>query len=444
MSMLLLGLNHRTAPVEVRERLAFSREGAANALLLFRKLYSDAQCLILSTCNRVEILVETGSALPRADDIIEFLAQARDIPAELFRAHLYCHEGADAVRHFLRVISGLDSMVLGESQIVNQIKQAYMLAQEQGTLGPVMHRLVHHAFGVSKRVRSETEIAEGRLSMASVAVESLRERLPDLAKARVLVIGAGEMAQLACKYLNDAGAENIKITTRTFLNAKALAEVCRGQAVSFVALEEHLAEADAVITATSSPTAVLTRQRVERMQAARESRPVLLVDLSVPRNIEADVTKVAGVQLLDVDTLGREVAEHERQRAEQSRGCEVIIEEETAAFQEWSAQSHAGPLIDQMYRDVRELANQELRRLFAHCADLSPRHQQSIEEMAQRLVGKLMHPCVLAVRQEAKSAPTRVLASAFQALRAGFSPENASKEGSACRPGSALERLTSV
>src|SRR5687768_7672176 len=200
MSMLLIGLNHHTAPVAVRERLAFSREGAATALALFHRRYPEAEAAIVSTCNRVEMLINNG---PDAADLLRFISETRDVPVNQFEPHLYVHAGRDAIRHVFRVISGLDSIVVGEYQIVNQLKQAYQLAHEHETAGATLHRLFHHAFGVSKRTRSETGICDGKTSIPSVAVDVMRMAVPDFAGRRILLAGAGEMARLTAEYLRE-------------------------------------------------------------------------------------------------------------------------------------------------------------------------------------------------------------------------------------------------
>src|SRR3982751_1866545 len=203
--ILLIGLNHRTAPVEIREQLAFSRDGVATALMLFRNQFPRTEAAILSTCNRVEILVASDDEQsPRIEEVLTFIAQARDLPVNDFKTYLYTLSGEQACRHFFRVASGLDSMVLGENQIVNQVKQAYAAASEQGTTGRVLNRLFHHAFEVSKRVRCETRIGEGKVSVPSVAVDVARRIFEDFSKKQTLVIGAGEMAQLTCQYLRES------------------------------------------------------------------------------------------------------------------------------------------------------------------------------------------------------------------------------------------------
>jgi glutamyl-tRNA reductase len=423
-SILLIGLNYRTAPVEVREKLAFSREGAAGALLLFRRKFPDAEVAILSTCNRVELLVSGDEETVTQERVVAFLSHARDVAVEAFGPYLYYRKDGQAVRHFFRVIGGLDSMVVGESQIVSQIKQAYELATTHETAGAVLHRLFHHAFGVSKRVRSETTIADGKTSMPSVAVDCVRETLPDFASRRILIVGAGEMARLTAEYLREANATDFVVTTRTLINAKALAEICHGTAVPFSELDEQIACADVVITATNSPVALLTRQRVRAARKACDPKPLALVDLSVPRNIDPDVRDLPGVQLYDVDALGKILEDNQRQRLAQLESCEQIVEEEVAAFEKWAAESKVRPLIEQMYQDVRALAEIEVRSFMHRCPDLTESQKEAVSQLADRLVGKLMHPCVCAVRQQNRFDGS-VLAEAFHGVRIGFASHTA-------------------
>ena len=423
--IILVGLNYRTAPVEVRERLAFSREGAATALLLFKKQYPDSEIAILSTCNRVEVLVNSDSATIDEEQVIRFLSQVRDVPLDAFAPYVYTFNGEECIRHIFRVISGLDSMVVGEYQIVSQLKQAYELAHQHGTAGTVLHRLFHHAFGVSKRVRSETAIGEGKTSLPSVAVDTIRNALSDFQSKRILIVGAGEMARLTAQYLCDAKATNFVVTTRTLTNAKALAEVCHGQAVPFAELDGQLVAADVVITATNCPTPILTKERLANFQVARAGRPLLLVDLCVPRNIAADVVELPGIVLHDVDALGRIVAENQDLRARQIRNCEGIIEEEVTSFETWVAQSKVRPLIERMFEDVRALANIEVRSFFRSQPDLNEGQREAVEMLADRIVAKLMHPCVSTVRQHSTAPAGAALAEAFHGARLSFDQKTA-------------------
>jgi glutamyl-tRNA reductase len=337
--------------------------------------------------------------------------------------------GHDAVRHVFRVISGLDSIVVGECQIVNQVKQAYGLAHEQGAVGPVLHRLFHHAFGVNKRTRGETRIADGKLSVPSVALDIVRRACPDPATLSVMVVGAGDMARHACQYLVDAGVARLVVTSRTFYNAATLATACGGTAVPYAELDRHLAAVDVVITATSCPTPILNEARIRpALNSAvaartrnRGNAPLLLIDLSVPRNVEPSVGRIPGVSLFDIDSLAEIVSRNHCTRLAAVRACEAIILDEVRAFERWIEQARVAPVIDQIYRDVRELANVEVRRLFNRCQDLSPDQREEVAQLVDRLVGKLLHPCVAAIRQGSTEPATATLPKAFESLRISFS-----------------------
>jgi len=417
MSIVLVGLNHHTAPVEVREQLAFSRDGVATALMLFRNQFPKCEASILSTCNRVEMLVAADGPRPDASDIVRFLAQARDLPVDQFRPYLYELADEQACRHFFRVASGLDSMVLGESQIVSQIKQSYAVASEQGMTGRALNRMFHHAFSVSKRVRTETEIGQGKLSVPSVAVDVARRIFADFTQKQTLVVGAGEMAQLVCEYLRQANATRFVVTTRSLNNARALAEACQGQAVPFDQLDEQLVAADIVIAATACPAPFLTLERLREAQKKRHGRLLFIIDLSVPRNVAPEAMTLDQVYVYDIDALGRIVAENQQQRVGQIELCEKILDEEVSSFQQWLTETRVTPLIAQMYEDARGVRDMELARLFSRCGDLSEEQKKAVAQAMDRLVGKFMHPCVSTLRRHGVSVPSATLAGAFHVKR---------------------------
>ncbi|CAN5436338.1 glutamyl-tRNA reductase [soil metagenome] len=416
MSIQLVGLNHRTAPVELREQLAFSREGVSTALLLLRNQFPKCEAAILSTCNRVEILTASDGDKPTLNDIVSFLAQAKDLPIQAFRHYLYELSDEQATRHFFRVAGGLDSMVLGECQIVSQVKQSYALASEQGTTGRVLNRLFHHAFEVGKRLRTETSISEGKTSLPSVAVDVARQIFSDFSNKQTLVVGAGDMAQLVCQYLREANATRFVVTSRTLSNARAIAEACQGEAVPFDQLDEQLVLADIAIMATSCPKPILTVERVREIQKRRHGRMLFLIDLAVPRNVEPAVAEIDQVYVYDMDALGRIVAENNQQRQAQLQVCEQILDEEVSLFEKWICETKINPMIAQVYSDARELRDAELNRLFRKCPDLLEDDKREIIQAVDRLVGKFMHPCIATMRQHSYSTPPVTLARAFHAV----------------------------
>jgi len=404
--ILLIGLNHRTAPVEIREQLAFSRDGVATALMLFRNQFPGAEAAIISTCNRVEILIASDGEKPTVADVLSFIAQARDLPVQQFKTYMYTLSGEQACRHFYRVASGLDSMVLGESQIVSQVKQAYALASEQGLTGRVLNRLFHQAFEVSKRVRTETQIGEGKLSISSVAVQVAKQVFECFSDKRTLVVGAGEMAQLVCQYLREADARKFVVTTRTLNNARLLAEACDGEAVPYEQLDEQLARVDIIIMASACPSPILTVQRVTEAQKMRGGRLLFIIDLAVPRNVEPEVGNLSQVYVYDIDALGRIVAQNQQQRNSQVEICEKILDEEVGAFEQWLDETKLNPLIEQMFRDARDLRDMELQRLYRRCPDLTEEERKVVASVIDRLVGKFMHPCVSTLRRHMDSSTT--------------------------------------
>ncbi|HET9478483.1 MAG TPA: glutamyl-tRNA reductase, partial [Pyrinomonadaceae bacterium] len=305
MSIILVGVNHKTAPVEIRERLAFSDEACADGL---RRLVDGEvvrEGLIVSTCNRVEILsattaeqLETGTGR-----MAQFLDAAGELPSGFLNNHLYRHTNEEAVRHLFRVASSLDSMVVGEPQVLGQVRHAYSVAVEAGTAGRVLNRLVHHTFRVAKRVRNETGIAANAVSISYMAVELGKKIFDSLKGCTVLLIGAGEMAELSARHLVNAGASRVIIANRTEASARQIADEFGATTVPFDRLDQALSEADVVICSTGAPGYVLTESQARHALGRRRNRPTCFIDISVPRNIDPAVGKVPNVFLFDIDDL---------------------------------------------------------------------------------------------------------------------------------------------
>lgn len=398
MNLGLVGLNHRTAPVDVREQLAFSREGVATALFLFCKRFPQAEAAIVSTCNRVELIYAAEGDRPTPADVTSFIAEARDVPVRAFEPYLYQHTGEKAVRHLFRVAASLDSMVVGEYQIVNQIKTAYAQASEQGAVGRTLNRLFHMAFGVAKRIRTETEIGLRKVSVPSVAVDVARSIFSDFAGKRVLVLGAGDMSQIVCQHLRKADAANFTVASRTSTNARALAAACGGRQAPWAEVDGELAGADIVITATSCPKPIITIDKLRKVQAERRGKPMFFIDLAVPRNVEPGCEKIAQVYVYDVDALGRIIEQNQQHRAGQVELCEAILDQEVEQFGQWRRQSKAQPVIEQMFIDARAVRDAEVARTLAATSGLNDEQRRAVEELADRLIGKFMHPCVGTVK----------------------------------------------
>ncbi|HEX8355721.1 MAG TPA: glutamyl-tRNA reductase [Pyrinomonadaceae bacterium] len=401
MSIVVVGLNHKTAPVEVRERLAFSDEACAEGLRALVDGELVREGLIVSTCNRVEVLA--ASAGQKSPDAVgrlsDFLSRVRSVPVELFSGHLYTHADDDAVRHIFRVASSLDSMVVGEPQVLGQVRHAYSLAVEAGTAGRVLHKLVHHALRVAKRVRSETGIAASAVSVSYTAVELGRKIFGSLKGVTVLLVGAGEMAELAAQHLAGAGAARVLVANRTYETARRLAAAFGGEAVEFGALEEALALADVVICSTGAPDYLITPEMAERARQTRRNRPAFFIDISVPRNVDPDVAKLANLFVFDVDDLEAVVASNLREREREAERAELIVETEVTQFQQALRDLDLGPTVGALKEKLRRIAREEFERQRGRLGPLTPEQEQAIEAMLMSTVNKISHPVIHRIRR---------------------------------------------
>lgn len=401
MSIVLVGVNHKTAPVEVRELLAFSDQACAEGL---RRLVDGdivREGLIVSTCNRVEILsATTTEQLERGTQrMAEFLDSERNLPAGYLTKHLYSHTNEDAVRHIFRVASSLDSMVIGEPQVLGQVRHAYSLAVEAGTAGRVLNRLVHHTFRVAKRIRSETGIAANAVSISYMAVE-LGKKIFDSLKGRtVMLIGAGEMAELSAHHLVNAGASRVLIANRTAESAQRLAQDFNGVAVPFEQLVEFLSEADVVICSTGAPTYVVTPAMVRESIERRRNRPTCMIDISVPRNIDPEVGNVPNVFVFDIDDLESVISSNIREREHEAERAELIVQSEVMQFQQSLRVMDIGPTIGAVRQKLQELARAELSRQRKKLGPLTSEQEAAIEALLMSTVNKISHPVLNQMRR---------------------------------------------
>jgi glutamyl-tRNA reductase len=401
MSIILVGLNHKTAPVEVRERLAFTDEACAETLQSLVDGESISEGLIVSTCNRVEVLATTRgvSGDEGAARISSFLSEARQLPDNFFGKHLYMHADQQAVRHVFRVASSLDSMMVGEPQVLGQVRRAYSNAVSAGTAGRVLHRLVHHALHVAKRVRSETGIAASAVSLSFTAVELGRKIFGSLKGTTVLVIGAGEMAELAAQHLAGAGASRILVTNRTNETAEQLANKIKGRALDFSTLAAHLAEADIIICSTASREYVVTQEMAREALAARRQRPAFFIDISVPRNIDPAVGQLDNLFVFDVDDLEAVVASNIREREREAERAELIVESEVMQFQQALRSLDLGPTVAALKEKLEEIARTELARQRTRLGALTPEQERAVEALLMSTVNKISHPIINRLRR---------------------------------------------
>lgn len=401
MSIVLVGVNHKTAPVEVRELLAFSDEACAKGL---RRLVDGdivREGLIVSTCNRVEILSATSSEQLEqgTQRITAFLNRNQTLPPEFLGQHIYSHRNEEAVRHLFRVASSLDSMVVGEPQVLGQVRRAYSVAVEAGTAGRVLNRLVHHTFRVAKRVRSETGIAANAVSISYMAVELGKKIFDTLKDQTVLLVGAGEMAELSARHLMNAGASKLLIANRTAEAATRVAEELGAQQVAFDDLQASLSEADFVICSTGSSEFVITEQMVKHAREKRRNRPMCLIDISVPRNIDPNAGKVANVFVFDIDDLESVITSNIREREREAERAELIVQSEVMQFQQSLRLMDVGPSIGALREKMQEMARSELVRQRKHLGPLTPEQEVAIEQLLISTVNKISHPVINQMRK---------------------------------------------
>ena len=422
MSLVAIGLNHQTAPIELRERVAFADSRLQHALAELRALPGVHEVALLSTCNRTELYAvadDGGRAL------VNWLATHPEDPAgdaASLQAYLYQHAGEDAARHLFRVATGLDSMVLGEPQILGQVKQAWAVARGAGTLGGRLDRLFQHAFVTAKRARSETRIGNSPVSMASMAVRLAQDSFARPGDSVALLVGAGETVELAARHFARAGVKRLVVANRTYRHAEELAHRHGGTALPLEELRHHLHMADIVLSATASREPVIRRADVQAALAARRQRPMLLLDLAVPRDIEPGTGELGNAYLYTVDDLERAVEDNRRNRREAAEAAESIIDLQLAQYARVQATgARSGPI--KRLRAHGEAARAEaLQRARQHlAAGASP--EAALEFLAHTLTNRLLHAPTAALREAAAAGDVGVLEAAMRMLPAGAAPE---------------------
>jgi glutamyl-tRNA reductase len=415
----MVGCSHHTARVEVRERLAFSRDQAAEALALFRDRYPQAEAVLLSTCNRVELYFasEEPECCPTHQDVVAFLAECRGLDAAAIFDELFEHTGEDFVRHLFTVAASLDSMVVGEAQILAQVKQAYELATSASATGPLTNAAFQAALRVAKRVASETAIQQKRVSIPSVAVaefaKSVFERFDD---KQVLVIGTGEMGEEALRYLMDEGAREIALVNRSLARAEELAERLAGRARPWSDLHQLLIEADLVVSATGASEPILTAADFKPIVGERYQRPLLILDLAIPRDFDPAIGDLTGVYLYSIDDLQAVCEKNRRERESEWPKAQRVIEDETAQFMTDLHHRATAPTIRRLKARADEVKVEELTRLLNKLGSIDPKAQSEITNAFDRLVNKLLHPPLESLRDEATQGAPHGLLEALKRL----------------------------
>jgi glutamyl-tRNA reductase len=387
--IVVVGLNYETAAVAVREAMAFAKDELGEALERVRQEAGLGEAMILSTCNRVEVYGRSEKNSVRA--VADFLARYHGRAPEETLKHLYLLEGEQAVRHAFRVAASLDSMVLGEPQILGQVKDAYEAAERAGSLGSVLNGLRTRSIAAAKRARSETAIGRNAVSLSHVAVELATKIFGALHARSVLLVGAGKMSELAARQMVRRGARASVLGGRTFEKAEQLAMSLGGRAAPFEALRAELGRADIVISGTGAPGVVVLREDVEAAQAARHGRPLFLIDIAVPRDIAEDAGKVKGVFLYDIDDLQKVATANLRERKKESAAAETIVEQEVREFLEWRRSLEVVPLLVELRKRADEIRRAEIEKARRRLGPLTPEQESALDAATTAIVNKLLH-----------------------------------------------------
>jgi len=387
----VLGVNHKTACIDVREQVALDDDGCQNLARALVDHPGVGEAVVVSTCNRTEVYV-SGPQLPLREVALDGLCAVSSACREDLHESIYYLEDREAVKHLFSVASSLDSMVLGEAQILHQLKSAYQVAEDAGATGVILNKLLRRSFEVGKRVRTETRIGESSLSVASVSVDLAGSVFGDLAGRAVLVIGAGEMAELVVTHLRARGVHRFRVANRTFERAVELAERFGGDAVRYEALEEHLAGVDIVISSTASGRPIIVRADLERVMRKRKNRPIFLIDIAVPRDIDPAINKVYNAYLYDIDDLQEVVSSNLGDRQREATLARAIVEEEVSAFQGWLQTLVVLPILVSFREWATEVKDGELERFLAKMPELSDDERKKVGALAHAIVSKLVHP----------------------------------------------------
>jgi glutamyl-tRNA reductase len=404
-NLLLVGFNHKVASISLRERLAFTHDEVLRALETLQRdvLEEGCEVALISTCNRTEIIANSPNTCHAEQALRQFLGQKGDISSEILDEVLYVYHQADAARHLLRVSAGLDSLVVGENEIQGQVRMAFELAQQAETSGPVLNRLFRCAIRAGKAVRSDTEIGQTRLSVASVVVELAEQQLGDLNQKTALLIGAGKISTLAARELVCAGLQCVLVANRTFERAQKLVQNLGARyasAVHFDQLAEKLAEADIVICSTGAPHIVLRVQDVANGMQQRADRPMMVADLAIPRDADPDIHELANVNLYAIDDLSAQVEEKHPLTAQAWAEAETIVGSYLSEFQQWCEARRVVPLIRSLRAKTETIVAAEVKQTIKRMGPISSEQQEAIEYMGQAIVNKILHEPICCMKTQ--------------------------------------------
>lgn len=400
--IILIGLNHRTAPVAVRECIAFSEEEALSGAEALHNYPAIREALLYSTCNRVEVVLVSEDTEAAIGITKQYITDSRKIPVSEIEDALYAYTGDEAVRHIFRVVASLDSMILGEPQILGQIKAAYHAATRKKTTGVILNRLLHRAFFVAKRIRSATGIGNHAVSISYAAVELGRKIFDSLAGKKVLLIGAGEMAEIAVAHLTRSHAGDIFVANRTFQRGVELADRFKGQAIRFEEIESHLHMVDIIISSTGSSEIVLKQEQVKQILRARRNRPLFFIDIAVPRDIDPGINRLTNCYVYDIDDLKGVVDENLENRQKEAVKGERIIDESVIRFKQWYEGLDVLPTVIALREKMDRIAQAETRKTLRALSHLSEQDGAAICRMTDAMVNKMLHDPTLFLKKTSK------------------------------------------
>ncbi|HEX8751280.1 MAG TPA: glutamyl-tRNA reductase [Nitrospira sp.] len=405
MHIVVVGLSHKTAPVEIREKLAVPESRLGEALTRLCSYQGIKEGMLLSTCNRVEVYAVVEELEPGYSRIQEFLADAHlSVSSEQLTPHLYWQTGDRAIAHLFRVASSLDSMVIGESQILGQVKDAFEMALTHKTTGLILNKVVKKAISVAKRVRTDTRIAETAVSVSYAAVELAKKIFSDLRDKTVLLVGAGEMAKLAARHFIASGVRHVLVTTRTPQYAVELADRFKGTAVPYEQFRDEMATADIVLVSTGAAHYLVSSDDVHRAVKQRMNRPMFLIDISVPRNIDPSVRHVDNAFLFDIDDLKFRVEQNRGERLQEAEQAEHMVLQEVGVVRQWLQSLEVTPTIVALKTRAEDIKRAEVEKALARLAHLPPQERALVETMASTIVNKLIHNTMVTLKSEVTSA----------------------------------------
>lgn len=415
MQLIVLGLNHKTAPVDVRERFSISRESIRKGLLNLNEYESLNEAVVLSTCNRSELYAVVEDAQEDTGTLRQFLFDLTGNEEDIDE-YLYCYEDEDCIRHLFNVASSLDSLVLGEGQILSQVKQAYALARDANSTSTILNTLFHRAIATGKRVRTETRIAYSAVSVSYAAVELARDIFGDLSKSNVLIFGAGKMAELTAQHLNSRGVKKIYVANRHKDKAQALAEYFGGEAVAFDRAFKEATDIDIVVTSTGAPHYVVKPWETQQLMTKRHGRPLVFIDIAVPRDVDPEVEEIKGVKLYNIDALEAVVDEHVEKRRHEARRAKKIVEEEIASLEDKFQYLSCRPLMALLSERCERIRCREVKRAASKLPDITKEEERAIEHMSKMIVRKILRTPMMKINASAGTEQEQFYIEAMRSL----------------------------